>query len=143
LGDHRCTASSLARIATRRKRDALNMPWKSCYFEYGQNSDTFLSESGFMSFPGVVPRWDVESGDIYGNSPGMEALGDAKQLQHEQFRKGRAIDFATLPPLQAPVGMKAQDVVQLPGGVSFANQTRPARDQVAVGCPHGSQRADG
>jgi hypothetical protein len=73
-----------------RKRDALNMPWKSCYFEYGQNSDTFLSESGFMTFPGVVPRWDVEAGDIYGNSPGMEALGDAKQLQHEQFRKGRA-----------------------------------------------------
>jgi hypothetical protein len=55
--------------------------------------------------------------------PRHGSLGDAKQLQHEQFRKGQSIDFATLPPLQAPVGTKAQDVVQLPGGVSFANQT--------------------
>lgn len=105
------------------KRDASNMAYSSCYLEPSGQADKLLSESGFLRFPGVAPRWDVESGDIYGNSPGMEALGDAKQLQHEQFRKGQAIDFATLPPLQAPVGMKAEDVRSLPGGVTFVNQT--------------------
>jgi hypothetical protein len=106
-----------------RLKDATNMAYASCYFETGGDAEKLLSESGFKRFPGVVPRWDVESGDIYGNSPGMEALGDAKQLQHEQFRKGQAIDFATLPPLQAPVGMKAEDVRTLPGGVTFVAQT--------------------
>jgi hypothetical protein len=105
------------------KRDAVNMAYSSCYFEVGGDAEKLLSESGYKRFPGVAPRWDVESGDIYGNSPGMEALGDAKQLQHEQFRKGQAIDFATLPPLQAPVGMKAEDVRSVPGGVTFVNQT--------------------
>lgn len=105
------------------KRDATNMAYASCYFEAAGDSDKLLSESGYRRFPGVAPRWDVESGDIYGSSPGMEALGDAKQLQHEQFRKGQMIDFATLPPLQAPVGTKADDIRTLPGGVSFISQS--------------------
>jgi hypothetical protein len=44
----------------------------------------------------------VSGGDIYGNSPGMEALGDIKQLQHEQLRKAQGIDYQTNPPLQIP-----------------------------------------
>lgn len=103
-------------------KDAKNMPFASCYFEIGGNDDKFLSESGYKRFPGMAPRWDVESGDIYGNSPGMEALGDAKQLQHEQFRKGQGIDFQTLPPLQVPTGMKGSDVKGLPGGLTFVSQ---------------------
>lgn len=100
-------------------RDAKNMPYASCYFEIGGEVDKFLGESGYKRFPGAVPRWDVESGDIYGNSPGMEALGDVKQLQHEQFRKGQGIDFNTLPPLQVPTGLKTDDVKGLPGGITF------------------------
>lgn len=104
------------------KKDATNMAYSSCYFECSGDAEKLLSESGYKRFPGVAPRWDVESGDIYGNSPGMEALGDAKQLQHEQFRKGQMIDFATLPPLQVPVGTKADDIRTLPGGVSYVAQ---------------------
>jgi hypothetical protein len=61
----------------------------------------------------------VIGGDIYGNSPGMEALGDIKQLQHEQLRKAQAIDYQTKPPLQVPASMKNRDVETLPGGVSY------------------------
>jgi hypothetical protein len=51
----------------------------------------------------------------------MEALGDIKQLQHEQLRKAQAIDFQTKPPLQVPVSMKNRDVETLPGGISFVD----------------------
>ncbi len=78
-----------------------------------------LRESGFKQFPAVCPRWGVAGGDIYGNSPGMEALGDIKQLQHEQLRKANAIDYQTNPPLQLPTSMKNQDVNRLPGGVTY------------------------
>lgn len=102
-----------------RKKDSLNMPWASYYFEVGGDPNKFLRQGGFKQFPAVVPRWAVTGGDIYGNSPGMEVLGDIKQLQHEQLRKAQAIDFQTKPPLQAPTSMKNRDVEMLPGGVTF------------------------
>ena len=101
------------------KRDAKNMPWGSYYFEVGGEEGVFLRESGFQYFPALCPRWSVVGGDIYGNSPGMEALGDIKQLQHEQLRKAQAIDYQTKPPLQVPASMKNRDVETLPGGVSY------------------------
>lgn len=107
------------------KRDAKNMAWRSCYFEPGAQQGQYLRESGFKTFPAVVPRWSVSGGDIYGNSPGMEALGDIKQLQHEQLRKAQGIDYKTRPPLQAPTSMKNREIDSLPGGVSFVDAANP------------------
>jgi len=107
------------------KRDSLNMPWRSIYFEVGGNPDKYLRESGFKSFPALVPRWAIAGGDMYGNSPGMEALGDVKQLQHEQLRKAQAIDYKTMPPLQAPTSLKNRDVEKLPGGITFYEANNP------------------
>lgn len=101
------------------KNDNMNMAYKSCYFEQGGEGEQVLRESGFKDFPAVIPRWGLAGGDIYGNSPGMEALGDIKQLQHEQLRKAQGIDYQTKPPLQVPSYMKNRDVDSLPGGVTF------------------------
>jgi len=101
------------------KNDNMNMAYKSCYFEQGGEEEQVLRESGFRDFPAVIPRWGLAGGDIYGNSPGMEALGDIKQLQHEQLRKAQGIDYQTKPPLQVPSYMKNRDVDSLPGGVTF------------------------
>lgn len=100
-------------------RDGRNMAYRSCYFEEGNNEGKFLRDGGFKSFRALVPRWEVSGGDVYGNSPGMEALGDIKQLQHEQLRKGQVIDYKTKPPLQVPTGMKHREVENLPGGISY------------------------
>jgi hypothetical protein len=103
------------------KNDAKNMAWGSYYFEIGGDPNKFLREGGFKQFPAVAPRWAVAGGDIYGNSPGMEALGDIKQLQHEQLRKAQGIDYQTKPPLQAPTNLKNRDIEMLPGGVTFVD----------------------
>jgi len=102
-----------------KKKDNMNMAYKSCYFEMGGDGEDVLRESGYKDFPAVIPRWGISGGDIYGNSPGMEALGDIKQLQHEQLRKAQGIDYQTKPPLQVPSYMKNRDVDSLPGGVTF------------------------
>ena len=107
------------------KRDDRNMAWKSVYFEHGGNEDQILRDSGFKEFPALCPRWATTGGDIYGNSPAMEALGDIKQLQHEQLRKAQGIDYKTKPPLQAPSSMKSRDVDTLPGGISFVDAAAP------------------
>ena len=107
------------------KRDSKNMPWRSVYFESGGNDDKLLRESGFKEFPALCPRWMTSGGDIYGNSPAMEALGDIKQLQHEQIRKAQGIDYKVNPPLQLPTSMKGRDADTLPGGVSYYDAANP------------------
>lgn len=106
-------------------RDAKNMAWRSVYFEAGSNQNKFLREGGMKKFRVLAPRWAVSGGDIYGNSPAMEALGDIKQLQHEQLRKAEGIDYMTKPPLQVPSSMKNQDVNRLPGGLSYVDMAGP------------------
>jgi len=102
-----------------RSKLASNMAWKSCYFEEHSRDDKLLKVSGFKESPIIGPRWAVYGGDIYGTSPAMDALGDVKQLQHEQLRKAQAIDYQTKPPLQVPASMKNSDVDQLPGGITY------------------------
>ena len=106
-------------------KDAKNMAWRSCYFEQGGQHDKYLREGGFKEFPALCSRWGISGGDIYGNSPGMEALGDVKQLQQEQLRKAQGIDYMTKPPLQAPSAMKNSEVNMLPGGVTYYDGATP------------------
>jgi len=100
-----------------RKVDAKNMPIRSVYFESGE--DKPLRESGFKQFRGLCPRWRIRDGDTYGESPGMEALGDNKQLQRNQLQKSKAIDYQVEPPLIIPASMKAHEIDTLPGGIMF------------------------
>jgi hypothetical protein len=98
---------------------AKNMPWASCYIDMSKGDEgTVLRESGFENCPLLAPRWHTRGRDIYGNGPGMEALGDIKQLQHEQLRKGQGIDFQTLPPIGLPGSAKGREIDRLPGGVN-------------------------
>lgn len=105
------------------KRDGMNKAFKSCYFEAATNESKMLSESGYDDFPGIAPRWSLLQGDVYGGSPGMEALGDVKALQHKELRKAQAIDYMTNPPLQMPMQLKNQEVNSLPGGVAYVDTT--------------------
>lgn len=106
------------------KRDNKNMAYQSRYLEIGGNENKFLSESGFKKFPALCPRWTVTGNDIYGNSPGMEAQGDVKQLQHEQLRKSQGIDYQVNPPLQVPTQYKDAARSRLPGGIMYADVTQ-------------------
>lgn len=107
------------------KRDNMNMAWKSVYFELNGEKSKVLSESGFKKFPALAARWATTGGDVYGSSPGMDALGDIRQLQHEQLRKGQVIDYQTKPPIQVPASMKGRDLDMLPGGSSYVDMTGP------------------
>jgi hypothetical protein len=103
-----------------RKRDNLNMRFASIYVEAGgDDHGQTLREGGYNRFPGLAPRWVVTSTDTWGWSPAMEAIGDIKQLQHEQLRKAQGIDYMTQPPLRLPTSAKGRGVDLLPGGESY------------------------
>lgn len=107
------------------KLDVKNKPWRSVYFEIGSDPGHYLRESGFDVFPVIAPRWSLAGGDVYGGSPGQEALGDIKGLQHKQLRLAQVIDYQTKPPLQVPSSLKNRDVETLPGGVTFVDGNSP------------------
>jgi hypothetical protein len=109
-----------------KKKNAKNMPWKSLYFEEGSKEDLLLRETGFREFPALVARWAVTGGDIYGNSPGMEALGDLKQLQAEQLCKSQAIALQVNPPLLMPFELKNAGSQVVPGGIIPYSNTQQA-----------------
>lgn len=103
------------------KRDNRNMRFASCYVETSGEEPKVLRESGYDEFPAIVPRWDVAGGDIYGNSPGMEALGEVMGLQFKQLRLAKGIDYQTDPPLLLPETLSGRDNEALPGGRVYAN----------------------
>jgi hypothetical protein len=98
-----------------------DMPFKSVYMEQGAENDEMLLESGFKTFPAYVPRWDVLQGDVYGRSPGMDHLGDIKQLQQQQKRKAQAIDKMVNPPMTAPTSLRGKPSSVLPGGTTYVD----------------------
>lgn len=104
-------------------RSPLNrdMKFKSCWAELSSADidAPLLRESGFKNFPALTPRWDTSSGATYGESPGMEVVGDIKQLMFDHMRKAQGIDYQTNPPIQVPTTYKADKSSRLPGGMMF------------------------
>lgn len=101
------------------------------YWEYGRAevdqkpNGPFLRVRGFFDNPLSCPRWDVTGSDPYGRSPGMDALGDCKQLQFEERKKAQAIDKMVDPPMVADVSMKNEPASLLPGAVNYVSNTGP------------------
>lgn len=101
-------------------KDARNMPYRSVYWEEGADSESkFLRQSGYRELAVLGPRWEVIGTDVYGRSPGMDALGDTKQLQEQQKHKAHAIEKMVNPPMVGPSGLEKKASNTLPGGVTF------------------------
>jgi hypothetical protein len=116
----------------KKKLESRFKKYVSCYYEkgYGGNSTSgydmsegkILKESGYDYFPVLCPRWEVTGEDVYGTScPGMDALGDIKQLQLLEKRSLEAIEKMIRPPMIAPVALKNQSMSILPGDVTYAD----------------------
>lgn len=114
-------------IEMRYERDPMspsnrNMAFASYYWEDSE-SDRFLQIGGFKRNPILAPRWEHVDGEVYSvSSPGMEALGDAVQLQLQHRDKGMAIQMSYKPPMQAPAGF-TQRYRNVPGGLTTLNTT--------------------
>jgi len=94
-------------------------PWRSVWFEMDDSSDDILLESGFNTKPFNAVRWEVEGEDAYANSPGMEALGDIKALQHMEKRKAQLIDKLVNPPMVGPAALRNEQASLRPGMVTY------------------------
>lgn len=101
------------------KADRRGMRYESVYYEINGDRDTFLRRGGYRGRPFVAARWDFAGVDVYGSSPGVDALGDIKMLQEMEKKKLIQIDKFVNPPLNAPTKMKSQGGTVVPGGVNY------------------------
>lgn len=106
--------------------------YRSIYYEKGSSSgggsylrddkDRILSDKGFDYFPILAPRWEITGEDVYGTeSPGMAALGDAKQLQTGEKRGLQAVEKMINPPMTGPTSMRSQKASILPGDINYVD----------------------
>lgn len=86
--------------------------------EYEYDGDIIRTDS-FAFNPCLFVRWDYPDASGYSASPVFNALGDIKQLQHQQYRKAQAIDYQVDPPVQIPISMRNAEISLRPGGVSY------------------------
>lgn len=101
--------------------------YRSVYYDPADTSGRVLSIGGFARFPALCARWDLSSGEVYGRSPGMEALPDLRQLTQMEKRLAMALDKIVNPPLQGPPELANRAVSSLPGGITFLSSTEPGR----------------
>ncbi len=101
--------------------DRWDMPVRSMYWEASSSDDKMLAVRGFESSPLLGARWTTSGEEVYGSSPGMDALGDAKSLQLKELRKAEAIDKVVNPPLIAPTSLRNQKVSLLPGDITYVD----------------------
>jgi hypothetical protein len=94
--------------------------YREIYWEVaGTEKDYVLDVRGYYELPGIFPRWELTGNDAYGTCPGMDALGDVIQLQHETRRKAQALDYIVRPPMQADASLQSRPPSILPGSTTF------------------------
>lgn len=101
------------------KLSGINYPAKFIDTYWEKGCYTPLEMRGFDEWIALTPRWDIVSNDAYGRGPGMDALGDTKQLQQEQVRKAQAIEKMVNPPLVGDIQLRNQPASALPGGITY------------------------
>lgn len=90
--------------------------FRECWWQLDHNSDKgVLRIAGFTERPFGFPRWETIGNETYGLSPGMDALPDVIQLQHETLRKAESLDKMTDPPLVMDATMRNQRGSANPG----------------------------
>ena len=100
-----------------RKLDKKNMPFTSIYFE--METGHIISIGGFREFPYVIPRYLKASNEIYGRSPGMNALPDVKVLNKMVEIGLKAAQKQVDPPLLVPDDSMLLPIRMAPGSINY------------------------
>lgn len=102
-----------------RSSDSENMPFMTAHIDV--SSEHLIGEGGYQEFPFAVPRWDTNSDEIYGRSPGMLALPDSNTLQAMDKTLLVAGQKSVDPPLLAADDAVLGTPRTFPGGVTYTD----------------------
>ena len=104
----------------RGRRDKLNKPWASCYYEI--DAKHTLSEGGFEENPYIIVRWSKASEEVYGRSPAMEVLPTIKVVNAMSRTVLEAAELAVRPPVIVGAGSMEGPIRTAPGSIMYVRQ---------------------
>lgn len=103
----------------------------SAYYERGMlgatpyleiDSQQLLQKKGYDYFPVLCPRWETTAEDSYGTAcPGIDAIGDIKQLQMGERRGAQALDKMVNPAMVGPTSLRTQKASILSGDITYVD----------------------
>jgi len=105
------------------KDSAENMPFESIYIEVSRKHT--VSESGYMEFPYFTPRFNKNSNEVWGSSPGMVSYSDIKMLNAMVKVVIRAAQKVVDPPIVLPHDGFLLPIKYGPGALNFRLKGRP------------------
>jgi hypothetical protein len=92
-------------------------PWSSVYVDINNKHE--MAESGFDSFPYLVPRFSKRSGETYGYGPGMDAIQEVQTANEYSEVMFRAAAKNVDPPVLAPVEGLVLPMRLDPNGINY------------------------
>lgn len=95
--------------------------YASRYYRRSGPAGAYLSVKGYDDFPIIGPRWETNGEDVYGHSPAMLALPDARSLMVYEKRIAQAIEKKVNPPLKGPIELEAKGIDPQPGKTVFSS----------------------
>ena len=102
-----------------------DMPFRSVWFEKSGAGDAVLAVGGFEEFPALCPRWHLIGNDVWGRSPGMDALPDARSLQLMQLTFAQALEKMINPPMVASPSLRGSTASGLPAAITYVSDAVP------------------
>lgn len=114
----------------------------SVWWEVGSDSGSVLRDSGYDRNPVVASRWYQEGSEVYGMSPAMYALPEAKMLQVQMRDKAEAQRRMNRPPVQAPTSMRNNPFSLTAGAVLFSDDEKGVRPVHTINPPIDAMRVD-
>lgn len=113
--------------------------FRSDYYMQQAPAGQYLSQAGYDDFPAVAPRWETNAEDVYGTSPGMLALPDARSMMIYERDIAKGIQMKVKPTWAAPVELEGKGINPIPGSTTFTtkpDQIRSLYDQHALQIDH-------
>lgn len=101
--------------------DIRGKKWRGVWYEDKGEENKLLLVEGFNEFPILAPRWSVVGEDVYGAAPGMDALGDIKQLQFYEKRRSEGYDKAVRPPMRGPTSLQRRRKSIVAGAITYVD----------------------
>ncbi len=120
-------AGLMAQAAQRAKM----FPWLSVWFN--KEDKVTLDMGGFEELPYVVPRWYKARGEMYGRSPGMTTLPDARMTNRMMDTIIRGAEKLVDPPLMLPTGSLMSPLRVWPGAITLTDGIVQANPLLAPG----------
>ena len=101
-------------------------PWREVTWLQGQKDDKHgvLRIGGHYEAPFVCIRFNPVGDESYSTCPGIDALGDIKQLQYLEGQKLRLIDLTAEPPMTIPDAMRNLSASMSPRARNFLPMTQ-------------------